>query len=819
MSEFSKKTLPIQLESEMKQSFISYAMAVIINRALPDVRDGLKPVHRRILYSMHELGLTPDKPFRKCARIVGDVLGKYHPHGDSAVYESLVRMAQPFSMSEMLVMGQGNFGSIDGDGAAAMRYTEAKMSKMAIEMLRDIDKDTVDFGPNFDGTIMQPLVLPSKYPNLLVNGSGGIAVGMATNIPPHNITEVIDGVLALIDNSEITVDELMEHIKAPDFPTGGKIMGMYGVRSAYNTGRGKIIVRAKHELEDITENRLRIVIKEIPYQVNKAKLIEKIAELVHDKRVEGISDLRDESDRSGMRIVIELKKDVNPNIVLNTLYKHSQLQDTFGVIMIALVDGEPKVLNLKQMLYHYLEHQKDVMTRRCNYELDKAKERAHILEGLLIAHDNIDEVVDIIKKSASAKEAKEKLIDRFDLSEKQAQAILDMRLARLTALEIKKLQEELDEIHKKIEYLLSLLNSEQLLLGAIKEELTEIRNKYIRPRRTDIELIYEDIDIESMIQEEDMVVTMTHFGYIKRITTDAYRVQNRGGVGISALSTKEEDFVEEIFVTTTHKNILFFTNTGRVFRLKCYELPEAGRQAKGSAIVNLLQLLPGEKITSCFPINNDDAKYLVLTTKMGIIKKSAISDYDNIRKGGLIAISLREGDELIGVNLTKGDDQLVIGTRKGYSIRFSEDDIRSMGRVSIGVRAINLREGDEVIGAAKVIPDGKLLCVSENGFGKVTDLGEYKVQIRGGKGIKTMNIGEKTGELVAIKLVDDNFDVMLISTDGTMIRIPVDQISEVGRTTIGVTLMKLKGDDKIVCVAKVEKAKEESLEEEIKEEE
>ncbi len=819
MSEFSKKTLPIQLESEMKQSFISYAMAVIINRALPDVRDGLKPVHRRILYSMHELGLTPDKPFRKCARIVGDVLGKYHPHGDSAVYESLVRMAQPFSMSEMLVMGQGNFGSIDGDGAAAMRYTEAKMSKMAIEMLRDIDKDTVDFGPNFDGTIMQPLVLPSKYPNLLVNGSGGIAVGMATNIPPHNITEVIDGVLALIDNSEITVDELMEHIKAPDFPTGGKIMGMYGVRSAYNTGRGKIIVRAKHEIEEITENRLRIVINEIPYQVNKAKLIEKIAELVHDKRVEGISDLRDESDRSGMRIVIELKKDVNPNIVLNTLYKHSQLQDTFGVIMIALVDGEPKVLNLKQMLYHYLEHQKDVMTRRCNYELDKAKERAHILEGLLIAHDNIDEVVDIIKKSASAKEAKEKLIDRFDLSEKQAQAILDMRLARLTALEIKKLQEELDEIHKKIEYLLSLLNSEQLLLGAIKEELTEIRNKYIRPRRTDIELIYEDIDIESMIQEEDMVVTMTHFGYIKRITTDAYRVQNRGGVGISALSTKEEDFVEEIFVTTTHKNILFFTNTGRVFRLKCYELPEAGRQAKGSAIVNLLQLLPGEKITSCFPINNDDAKYLVLTTKMGIIKKSAISDYDNIRKGGLIAISLREGDELIGVNLTKGDDQLVIGTRKGYSIRFSEDDIRSMGRVSIGVRAINLREGDEVIGAAKVIPDGKLLCVSENGFGKVTDLGEYKVQTRGGKGIKTMNIGEKTGELVAIKLVDDNFDVMLISTDGTMIRIPVDQISEVGRTTIGVTLMKLKGDDKIVCVAKVEKAKEEVAEEENKEEE
>lgn len=808
MSEFSKKTLPIQLESEMKKSFISYAMAVIINRALPDVRDGLKPVHRRILYSMYELGLTPDKPFRKCARIVGDVLGKYHPHGDSAVYESLVRMAQPFSMSEMLVMGQGNFGSIDGDGAAAMRYTEAKMSKLSQEMLRDIDKDTVDFGPNFDGTIMQPLVLPSKYPNLLVNGSGGIAVGMATNIPPHNITEAINGVLALIDNSEITVDELMEHITAPDFPTGGKIMGMYGVRQAYNTGRGKIIVRAKHEVEQITENRYRIVVNEIPYQVNKAKLIEKIAELVHDKRVEGISDLRDESDRSGMRIVIELKKDVNPNIVLNTLYKHSQLQDTFGVIMLALVDGEPKILNLKEMLYHYLEHQKDVMTRRCNYELNKAKERAHILEGMLIAHDNIDEVVDIIKKSASVKEAKEKLIDRFNLSEKQAQAILDMRLARLTALEVQKLQEELDEIHKRIEYLLSLLNDERLLLSAIKDELIEIRNKFGHERRTEIEMTYEDIDIESMIQEEDMVVTMTHMGYIKRITTDAYRVQNRGGKGISAMTTKEEDFVEEVFVTTTHKQILFFTNTGRVFINKCYEIPEAGRQAKGTPIVNLLQLMPGEKITSCFPINDKDSKYLVLTTKMGIIKKSEVSEYKNIRKGGLIAITLRDGDELIGVNQTSGSDELIVGTKKGYSIRFSEGDIRSMGRVSIGVRAINMRDGDEVIGVAKVIPDGKLLCVSERGFGKVTDLGEYKIQNRGGKGIKTMNIGEKTGELVSIKLVDDNFDVMLISSDGTMIRIPVDQISQVGRTTIGVTLMKLRGEDRIVCVAKVEKSKD-----------
>lgn len=814
MSDFSKRTLPIQLEKEMKKSFISYAMAVIVSRALPDVRDGLKPVHRRILYSMHELGLTPDKPFRKCARIVGDVLGKYHPHGDSAVYESLVRMAQPFSMSEMLVMGQGNFGSIDGDGAAAMRYTEAKMSKITLEMLRDIDKDTVDFGPNFDGTIMQPMVLPSKYPNLLVNGSGGIAVGMATNIPPHNITETINGVLALIDNSDITVDELMQHITAPDFPTGGKIMGMYGVREAYNTGRGRIVVRAKHEVEQITENRCRIIVNEIPYQVNKAKLIEKIAELVHDKRVEGISDLRDESDRSGMRIVIELKKDVNPNIVLNTLYKHTQLQDTFGVIMLALVDGEPKVLNLKEMLYYYLQHQKDVMTRRCQFELDKARARAHILEGLIIAHDNIDEVVDIIKKSASAKDAGDKLMERFDLSEKQAKAILDMRLARLTALEVQKLHEELEEIRKNIEYLLSLLNDENLLLGAIKEELIEVRDKFGHERRTEIELTYEDIDIESMIQEEDMVVTMTHMGYIKRITTDAYRVQNRGGKGITALSTKEEDFVEEIFVTTTHKNILFFTNTGRVFIKKCYEIPEAGRQAKGTPIVNLLQLMPGEKITSCFPVNDSDAKYLVLTTKMGIIKKSEIADYQNIRKGGLIAITLREGDELMGVNHTKGDDELIVGTKLGYSIRFNEADTRSMGRTSIGVRAISLREGDEVIGVAKVIPDGKLLCVSEHGFGKVTDLNEYKVQSRGGKGIKTMNIGEKTGELVSIKLVDDTFDIMLISSNGTMIRIPVDQISQVGRTTIGVTLMKVKDDEKIVCVAKVEKAKDEEMAEE-----
>lgn len=816
MSDFSKKIIPIQLETEMKTSFVSYAMAVIINRALPDVRDGLKPVHRRILYSMHELGLAPDKPFRKCARIVGDVLGKYHPHGDSAVYESLVRMAQPFSMSETLVMGQGNFGSVDGDGAAAMRYTEAKMSKIALEMLKDIDKDTVEFGPNFDGTIMQPLVMPSKYPNLLVNGSGGIAVGMATNIPPHNIGEVIDGVLALIDNKEITCEELMEYIKAPDFPTGGIIMGMHGVRQAYTTGRGKIVVRAKHEIEEMSETRSRIVITEIPYQVNKAKLIEKIAEMVHEKKVEGISDLRDESDRSGMRMVIELKRDVNPDIVLNTLYKHTQLQDTFGVIMLALVDREPKVLNLKQMLYHYLEHQKDVITRRCKFELDKAKERAHILEGLLIAHDNIDEIVSIIKKSSTTKEAKENLMTRFALSDKQSQAILDMRLARLTALEIQKLQEELDEIRKRIEYLLSLLADETLLLGVIRDELNEIKRKFNHPRRTEIGLSYEDIDIESMIQEEDMVVTMTHFGYIKRITTDAYRVQNRGGKGITALSTKEEDFVEEIFVTTTHKNIMFFTNTGRVFRLKCYEIPEAGRQAKGTAIVNLLQLMPGEKITGCFPVNSDEAKYLVLTTKMGIIKKSDISDYDNIRKGGLIAINLRDGDELIGVNLTDGKDELVIGTKHGYSIRFKESDIRAMGRVSIGVRAISLRSGDEVVGVAKVIPDGKLLCVSENGFGKVTSLDEYKVQGRGGKGIKTMNIGEKTGELVAIKLVDDSFDIMLISTDGTMIRIPVDQISQVGRTTIGVTLMKLRGEDKIVCVAKVEKAKDE--EEEVTEE-
>lgn len=805
MAEYSKNLIPIQLESEMQKSFISYAMAVIINRALPDVRDGLKPVHRRILYSMHELGLSPDKPFRKCARIVGDVLGKYHPHGDTAVYDSLVRMAQDFSMRCMLVNGQGNFGSIDGDGAAAMRYTEAKLSRIATEMLRDIDKDTVEFYPNFDETLMQPLVMPCRFPNLLVNGSGGIAVGMATNIPPHNLGEVIDGVLALIENPDIDVEGLMQYIKAPDFPTGGKILGYSGVRAAYTTGRGRVLMRATSEIEDFDKNRQRIIISELPYQVNKAKLVEKIAELVHEKKVEGISDLRDESDKNGMRVVIELKRDVNANIILNTLYKHSQLQETFGIIMLALVDSEPKILSLKQILCHYLDHQKDVLTRRCQYDLNKAKERAHILEGLLIAHDHIDEVIKTIKESPSPKEAKTRLMDKFGLSEKQSQAILDMRLQRLTAMEIEKMQDEYNRLKETIAWLNSILADEGLLLNMVKEELVEVRTKYSDPRRTQIELNYNDIDIESMIQEEDMVVTVTHFGYVKRITTDAYRAQNRGGKGISALSTREEDFVEEIFVTTTHKNILFFTNTGRVFRMKCYELPEAGRQAKGTAIVNLLQLLPGEKVTACFPLNQEDGQYLVLTTKKGMIKKTEISDYDHIRKGGLIAINLREDDELIGVNVTNGEDEIFVGTQKGYSIRFSEKDIRSMGRVSIGVKAITLRAGDVVVGSAKVIPGCKLLSVSEKGYGKLTDLGQYKVQQRGGKGIKTMNISEKTGELNAIKLVNHEQDIMLISTDGTMIRIPVGQISEVGRSTQGVMLMRLRGDDKIVCVAKADK--------------
>ena len=796
------RILPINLVGEMKRSFISYAMAVIISRALPDVRDGLKPVHRRILYAMDELSMQPDKPFRKSARLVGDVLGKYHPHGDTAVYDAMVRLAQPFSTRYPLVEGHGNFGSVDGDPAAAMRYTEARMSRLTLEMLRDLDKNTVDFYPNFDETLMQPAVLPARYPNLLVNGSNGIAVGMATNIPPHNLGEAVDACAAMIDNPDITIDELMNYIPGPDFPTGGVIMGDVGIRHAYFTGRGKILVRAKSEIEQYKADRSRIIVTEIPYQVNKAKLVEKIAELVHEKRVDGISDLRDESSRAGMRIVIELKKDVNANVVLNNLYKHTQLQDTFGVIMIALVNGEPKVLNLREMLYHYIAHQKDVVTRRTQFDLDKARERLHILEGLMIALDNIDEVIAIIKASANGAEAKEKLIARFGFSERQAQAIPDMRLQRLTGLEREKLEAEYGELKRTVEYLASLLADEGKLMGVVKDEMLEIRRRFADPRRTEITKIVEDIDMDDIIQEEDMVVTCTHHGYIKRIAEATYRTQRRGGVGISAGATREEYLLEDIFVTSTHSYIMFFTNKGRAFRIKCYSIPEASRTAKGTPIVNLLQLQTGEFVTAAFPIGRQtEGGYLVLCTRQGVIKKTPLSDFSNIRKGGLIAQNLREGDELISVALSAGDDEFIIGTRDGMSIRFSEQDVRSMGRNASGVRAIKLSEGDCVVDMSMVKPGSCVIAITENGMGKRTEEDAYRVQGRAGKGIIAMNITEKTGKLVCLKVSEGNEDLMLIRDDGVVIRVPVDTISVISRNTQGVRLMKIDEGHRVASVA------------------
>lgn len=796
------RILPINLVGEMKRSFISYAMAVIISRALPDVRDGLKPVHRRILYAMDELSMQPDKPFRKSARLVGDVLGKYHPHGDTAVYDAMVRLAQPFSTRYPLVEGHGNFGSVDGDPAAAMRYTEARMSRLTLEMLRDLDKNTVDFYPNFDETLMQPAVLPARYPNLLVNGSNGIAVGMATNIPPHNLGEAVDACAAMIDNPDITIDELMNYIPGPDFPTGGVIMGDVGIRHAYFTGRGKILVRAKSEIEQYKADRSRIIVTEIPYQVNKAKLVEKIAELVHEKRVDGISDLRDESSRAGMRIVIELKKDVNANVVLNNLYKHTQLQDTFGVIMIALVNGEPKVLNLREMLYHYIAHQKDVVTRRTQFDLDKARERLLILEGLMIALDNIDEVIAIIKASANGAEAKERLIARFGFSERQAQAILDMRLQRLTGLEREKLEAEYGELKRTVEYLASLLADEGKLMSVVKDEMLEIRRRFADPRRTEITKIVEDIDMDDIIQEEDMVVTCTHHGYIKRIAEATYRTQRRGGVGISAGATREEDFLEDIFVTSTHSYIMFFTNKGRAFRIKCYSIPEASRTAKGTPIVNLLQLQTGEFVTAAFPIGRQtEGGYLVLCTRQGVIKKTPLSDFSNIRKGGLIAQNLREGDELISVALSAGDDEFIIGTRDGMSIRFSEQDVRSMGRNASGVRAIKLSEGDCVVDMSMVKPGSCVIAITENGMGKRTEEDAYRVQGRAGKGIIAMNITEKTGKLVCLKVSEGNEDLMLIRDDGVVIRVPVDTISVISRNTQGVRLMKIDEGHRVASVA------------------
>ena len=803
--------LPLDVEEELKKSFISYAMAVIVTRALPDVRDGLKPVHRRILYSMSELGYTPDKPYRKSARIVGDVLGKYHPHGDSSVYDAMVRLAQDFSIRYMLVDGQGNFGSVDGDGAAAMRYTEARMSKLSLEMVRDIDKETVDFYPNFDETLMQPSVMPSRYPNLLVNGSSGIAVGMATNIPPHNLGEVVDAVVYMIDHPDCSVDDLMQFVKGPDFPTGGVILGKRGIYDAYHEGRGRIIVRAKSEIEDMGGNRQRIVVTEIPYMVNKARLIEKIAELVHEKTVDGISDIRDESDRDGMRIVIDLKRDVNANIVLNYLYKHTQLQDTFGAIMLALVDGEPKILSLRQIIHHYIEHQEDVIRRRTQYDLNKAEARSHILEGLIIALDNIDEVVRMIRASRTAQEAKTGLMERFGLSDRQAQAILDMRLQRLTGLERDKIEAEYAELQKQIAYFRAVLADEKLVLGIIRDEILEIRDKFADERRTEISALDGEIDMLDLIEEEDMVVTMTHYGYVKRLPKTTYRAQRRGGKGVIATTTREEDFVEQMYVTSTHDPILFFTNRGRVYQMNCYEIPEAGRTARGTAIVNLLQLSPGEKVTTMlpFPAEKSEGTYLVMATRKGTIKRTELSEFMNLRRAGLIAIVLRDDDELIGVRRTEGDSDILVGTRDGMSIRFHESDMRPMGRSAMGVRSIDLDEGDEVIDVAFVEEGAQVLSITENGYGKRTDIDEYRLQQRGGKGIKAMNLTEKTGNLAAQLLVHDDEDLLLITSDGTVIRTPVNSISVLGRNTQGVRLMRVGEDSKVVCVARAEPEPEE----------
>ena len=797
--------IPIDINQEMQKSFIAYAMAVIINRALPDVRDGLKPVHRRILYSMSELNMYPDKPYRKSARLVGDVLGKYHPHGDTAVYDAMVRMAQDFSTRYMLVDGHGNFGSVDGDGAAAMRYTEARMSKITLELLRDIDKDTVDFYPNFDETLEQPAVLPARFPNLLVNGTGGIAVGMATNIPPHNMAETINATIALIDNPDISIDQLIDVMPGPDFPTGGIIMGVSCIRSAYKTGRGRIRVRAKAEIEKYNEDRERIVVTELPYQVNKAALVEKIAELVHEKRIDGISDLRDESDKSGMRVVIELKRNANANVVLNHLYKHTQMQDTFGVIMLALVDSEPRVLNLKQVLEYYIEHQKDVIVRRTKFELEKAQKRAHILEGLIIALDNIDEIVNLIKKSPDAASARAALIERFGLSEIQAQAILDMRLQRLTGLERDKIEGEYREILAKIDHFNKILSTPQMVLDIIKDDLIEIRDKYSDARRTQITFDEDDIDIDELIAREDMVVTLTHYGYIKRISLETYRAQRRGGRGVTAMSTREEDFAEQVFVTCTHNQLLFFTNKGKVYMKKCYQIPEAGRTAKGTAIVNMLNLDPDEKISAVFPIESEIEKdsNLMIVTKRGVVKKTPFTEYSNIRQNGLKAVNLRDDDELISVMETDGSKQIIVGTRDGMSIIFSEEDVRPMGRVATGVRAIKLRAGDSVVDACISEKDKQILVITEKGYGKRTLASEYRLQSRGGIGLKSMNITDKTGKLCGLKVVDGTEDIMLINDAGVVIRMSVEEISLIGRSTQGVRLMRVDDDTKVVCVAKI----------------
>ena len=796
------KIIERDIEEEMRTAYIDYAMSVIVSRALPDVRDGLKPVHRRILYTMHEDGLTPDKPYRKSATTVGDVLGRYHPHGDASVYDALVRLAQDFSMRYMLVDGHGNFGSIDGDPPAAYRYTEARMSKIAELMLTDIEKNTVDFMPNFDDRLQEPTVLPAQIPALLVNGSSGIAVGMATNIPPHNLTEVINGLIKIIDEDEVSDEDLMQIIKGPDFPTEGLILGTEGIKQAYTTGRGKITLRAEAEIEEMSGNKQKIVVHSLPYQVNKAKLIENMAHLVREKRLEGISEIRDESDREErVRVVIELKKDANAQVVLNQLYKNTQMQTSFGIIMLALVKGEPKILTLRQCLDYYLEHRKDVTLRRTQFELDKALARAHILEGLRIAIDNIDEVIAIIRSSYD--DAKEKLMERFGLSDIQAQAILDMRLRTLQGLQREKIEEEYEELMKLIAHLKEILNSEHLVFEVIKEELIKVRDKFGDERKTKIKPAEGEIDVEDLIKEEQVVIALTHFGYIKRMPIDTYKSQKRGGKGITGIATREGDFVKQIFTSSTHDLILFFTNKGKLYKLKGYEIPEAGRTAKGTAIVNLLSLDNGEKISAVIPIQNfAEGKYLLMGTKKGLIKKTALSEYNSGKKTGLLGITLKDDDELISVRLTDGEDNVVLVTRKGLCITFDEKEVRPIGRIAQGVIGIRLSEDDDVIGMESIVSGGNatLLAITENGFGKRTELDEYRVQLRGGKGVITYKVTPKTGELVGVKIADETQDVMLITDTGTIIRMNIKEISVLGRSTQGVTLIRTNDGGKVVSV-------------------
>ncbi len=801
------KIIERNIETEMKNSYIDYAMSVIVQRALPDVRDGLKPVHRRILYTMHEDGLTSDKPYRKSATTVGDVLGRYHPHGDSSVYDAMVRMAQDFSLRYPLIDGHGNFGSIDGDGAAAYRYTEARMSKISEVMLTDIEKNTVDFMPNFDGRLQEPTVLPAKIPALLVNGSSGIAVGMATNIPPHNLTEVINGIITIIDKDNVSDEELMSVIKGPDFPTEGVILGREGIKQAYTTGRGKITVRAEAEIEEMSGNKQRIIVNSLPYQVNKAKLIENIATHVREKKIEGISEIRDESDReNAVRIVIELKRDANARVILNQLYKNTQMQDTFGIIMLALVNGEPKILTLRQCLENYINHRKTVILRRTQFELDKALARAHILEGLKIALDNIDEVINIIRSSYD--DAKERLMERFGLTDIQAQAILDMRLKTLSGLQREKIEEEYKQLMELIERLRAILGSEKLVFDIIKEELTEIKEKFGDERKTKIVASEGEIEIEDLIKEEQTVVALTHFGYIKRMPIDTYKSQKRGGKGITGIATREEDFVKQIFTASTHETILFFSNKGKLYKLKGYEIPEAGRTAKGTAIVNLLSLDSGEKISAVIPIKNfDETKFLLMATKHGLIKKTCLKEYDSSRKTGLLSIALKEDDELIDVRLTDGQDNVVLVTSKGMSITFDEKDVRPVGRVAQGVIGIRLDEEDYVIGMESIISNDNatLLAITEHGFGKRTELNEYRIQNRGGRGVITYKVTPKTGNIVGIRIAKEDEDVMLITDKGTIIRLNVSDISVLGRATQGVTLMRTSDGGKVVSIETIEK--------------